>query len=131
MALTLLRGALTVQVLLGLARFLTPYAGLRIPEGIWRIHPLLGVTIAAAALWLFRPRPTVPATPARSGARFVALAPLGLGLAILAGGLAGFWVVLTHMVLGLATIKVIDIAVQQQRTAVPAQTEEEQQWQPL
>jgi len=116
---SLLRAALTVQVLLGLLRFLGPYAGVGIDKRIWVVHPVLGITIAVGAIWLFRRRTDVPATPARTAARFVALAPLLLGLASLAGVASGLVLVLTHMGLGLAAIKVIDIAVEEQRASQP------------
>ena len=115
--LSLLRAALTVQVLLGLVRFLAPYAGVGIDQRIWAVHPVLGMAIAISALWLFRSRTDVPATPARTAARVVALAPLLLGLANLAGVASGLVLVLTHMGLGLAAIKVIDVALEQQRAS--------------
>lgn len=117
--LSLLRAALTIQVLLGLLRFLAPYAGVGIDQRLWVVHPVLGIAIAISAIWLFRRRTDVPATPARTAARFVALAPLLLGLANLAGVASGLVSVLTHMSLGLAAIKVIDIAVEQQRASQP------------
>lgn len=64
----LLRAALTVQVLLGLARFVAPYAGLSV-------------------------------------------------LATLLGIASGLGVVVAHMALGLAAIKVIDVAVEEQRAS--------------
>ena len=115
--LSLLRAALTVQVLLGLLRFLAPYAGGGIDQRIWVVHPVLGIAIAVSAIWLFRGRTDVSATPARTAARFVALAPLLLGLANLAGVASGLVLVLTHMGLGLVAIKVIDVAVEQQRAS--------------
>jgi hypothetical protein len=78
---------------------------------------VLGITIAVSAIWLFRRRTDVPATPTRTAARFVALAPLLLGLANLAGVASGLVSVLTHMGLGLAAIKVIDVAAEQQRAS--------------
>jgi plastocyanin len=113
----LLRAALTVQVLLGLARFLAPYVGMGIDQRIWLVHPVLGIAIASSALWLFRGRTDVPATSARTTARFIALAPLVLGLANMLGLAAGLGLVLLHMALGLAAIKVIDVAVEQQRAS--------------
>lgn len=113
----LLRVALTVQVLLGLARFLAPYVGMGIDQRIWIVHPVLGIAIASSALWLFRGRTDVPATSARTTARFIALAPLVLGLANMLGLAAGLGLVLLHMALGLAAIKVIDVAVEQQRAS--------------
>lgn len=77
--LSLLRAALTVQVLLGFVRALAPFAGVGIAQRIWVVHPVLGITIAVSAIWLFRRRTDVPATPARTAARFVAVAPLLLG----------------------------------------------------
>jgi len=115
--LSLLRAALTVQVLLGLARFLAPYAGLSIGPRIWIVHPVLGVTIALAALWLFRPRSDVPATSVRAAGQFIAFAPLLFGLANLLNLASGVVLVVVHMALGLAAIKVIDMAAEQQRAA--------------
>ncbi len=66
--LSLLRAALTVQVLLGLVRFVAPFTGVGIAQRIWVVHPVLGITIAV-------------------------------------------------MGLGLAAVKVIDVAVEQQRTS--------------
>jgi hypothetical protein len=58
-----LRVALTVQVLLGLVRFLAPYAGVGIDQRIWVVDAMLGITIAVSALWLFPRRPTYPRPP--------------------------------------------------------------------
>ena len=115
--LSLLRAALTIQVLLGFLCFLAPYAGVGIDQRIWVVHPVLGISIAVSAIWLFRRRTDVPATPERTAARFVALAPLLVGLANLAGVASGLVSVLTHTGAGLAAITVIDIAVEQQRAS--------------
>lgn len=60
---SLLRAALTVQVLLGFGRFLAPFAGVEFPHRPWLVHPVLGLGIAAAALWLLRTAPA-PRRPA-------------------------------------------------------------------
>src|SRR5688500_9173076 len=81
----LLQAAMMVQILLGLTRFFAPKLGWALPESVWRIHPLLGITIAAAVLVVLRPRHGTGAGRRRKVARLAPLAPLALGLAIALG----------------------------------------------
>ncbi|HUG85869.1 MAG TPA: hypothetical protein VMM13_15000 [Euzebya sp.] len=100
------------QIVLGLARFLTPFVGWQLPHAIWRLHPVLGVSIAVAVLIVLRPRPGVIPTVRRRIARFAPLAPLALGLAMGLGiGLrSGTAVVALHMVIGVTALGVVDNA---------------------
>jgi hypothetical protein len=116
MALDALRLSLYVQVLLGLARFGLPFAGVAVPEGVWAVHPLLGIAIAATALVVFRPRVGPPARPLAL-ARYAPVAPLLLGAAIMLGWVAGLWVVLAHMVLGFAAVELVQGGIRAVRAA--------------
>ena len=110
-AFRILQAAMMVQILLGLWRFLAPYAGLPVNARLWMIHPLLGITIAASALVLFRPLENSVTHPQWTAARYVALAPLALGLSMRYGLLIGWPAVLTHMALGLTALGLIDSAI--------------------
>lgn len=119
-ALRVLILALYVQVILGLVRFALPYLGLWLDERVWQIHSPNGLAIAIAALVLFRPLPGVPNTRTRVAARFVALLPLLLGLAIGFGLIGGVWVAVAHMVVGFAAVRVMGTAIMQQQHTVAA-----------
>lgn len=102
----LLRIALWVQTLLGLGRF----AGMITAVRLWETHISLGVAITVLALLLLRPRPGAPGDRLRGLARLAPLVPLLLGLGLyfdLVGGLA---VVVVHMLAGLATVGLIEVA---------------------
>jgi hypothetical protein len=97
-----------IQIILGLWRFLAPYTDLPVQPTLWMIHPLLGIGIATAALVIFRPRRGTDHTRLWTTARYVALAPLALGLSMRYGLIAGWPAVVTHMVLGFTALGVID-----------------------
>lgn len=113
-AFRILQAAMMIQILLGLWRFLAPYTGLPFNARLWMIHPLLGITIALVALVLFRPRDDVGANPQWTASRYVALAPLALGLSMRYGLLTGWPAVLTHMALGLTALGLIDSAIKKE-----------------
>jgi len=113
-AFRILQAGMMLQILLGLWRFLVPYAGLPVIRPLWGIHPLLGITIALVALVLFRPRENVGATPQWTASRYVALAPLALGLAMRYGVVTGLIAIVTHMVLGLTALGLIDSAIKKE-----------------
>ena len=100
-----------LQILLGLWRFITPYAGWSVDSRVWQVHPLLGIAIAVAALILFRPRDTVTSSPSWTASRYVALVPLGLGLAMRYGLMTGLAPRLVHMVVGLTALGLMDSAI--------------------
>lgn len=110
----ILQAGMMLQILLGLWRFLAPYAGLPMSGRLWMIHPLLGITIASVALVLFRPRKDVGANPQWTASRYVALAPLALGLAMRYGVVTGLMAIVTHMVLGLTALGLIDSAIKKE-----------------
>ncbi len=101
------------QILLGLIRFFAPKVGWGLPESIWRIHPLLGITIAAVVLVVLRPRHGTAADRRRKIARLAPLAPLALGLAIASGMRLGPLLVPAHMVVGLTALGIVDNALKQ------------------
>lgn len=113
-AFRILQAAMMVQILLGLWRFLAPYTGLPVNARLWMIHPLLGITIAVAALILFRPLENSVAQPQWTAARYVALAPLALGLSMRYGLVTGWPAVLTHMALGLTALGLIDSVIKKE-----------------
>ncbi|MCG0239274.1 MAG: hypothetical protein L6E13_08665 [Firmicutes bacterium] len=103
-----------VQVLLGLGRF----AGLITNPYVWETHVTIGFLLAVLSLFAFRPRPGVPASGLRLAARFFAIAPLALGLAMYQGLVGGKPVTMVHMALGLIAVGLIDAAAAQERRAL-------------
>ena len=101
-----LRVLLYLQVLLGIARF----AGWIHNERLWETHISLGVLIALVALLTLRPRPETPARSLQTAARFAPLLPLATGLAIFSGAAGGRPFTLLHMLLGLATVGLVEAA---------------------
>ncbi len=102
----LLRILLYMQVVLGLTRF----AGWLQNQRLWETHITLGVLITLLALLAFRPRPQAPTTGLAAVARFSPLIPLLTGLAIFSGVAGGPAFTLLHVVLGIATVGVIEAA---------------------
>ena len=110
----ILQAGMMLQIVLGLWRFSAPYTGVSIQPDIWMVHPLLGIAIAIAALVLFRPRRSDGPNPLWTAARYVALAPLTLGLSMRYGVIAGWPAVLAHMVLGLTALGLIDSVIKKE-----------------
>jgi hypothetical protein len=102
------------QIVLGLWRFIARYAGWSVDGRILQIHPWLGIGIAVAALVLFRRRYSVDSDASWTAARYVALAPLGLGLAMRYGIVTGLVAVVVHMVVGLTALGLIDSAIKRE-----------------
>ena len=113
-SLRMLQGAMMLQIVLGLWRFIATYAGWPIPARVWQVHPLLGVAIAVAALILFRPLRREPSDLTWSAARYVALAPLVLGLSMRYGVVTGLAAMLAHMAVGLTALGLIDSAIKRE-----------------
>lgn len=113
-SLRVLQAAMMLQIVLGLWRFIATYAGWPIQARVWNVHPLLGVGIAVAALTLFRQRKGVNSDLTWSAARYVALAPLVLGLSMRYGIVTGLVAMLAHMVVGLTALGVIDSAIKRE-----------------
>lgn len=112
--LRVLQAVMMLQILLGLWRFLATYTDLLVQPVIWVVHPLLGIGIAVAALTIFRPRRGVSPTRLWTAARYLALAPLALGLSMGYGLVRGWPAVGAHMVLGLTALGVIDSVIKQE-----------------
>jgi len=110
----ILQAGMMLQILLGLWRFTAPYTGVAVQPYLWMVHPLLGISIAIAALVLFRPRRTNQSDPVWTAARYVALAPLALGLSMRYGLIAGWPAVVAHMVLGLTALGLIDTVIKKE-----------------
>jgi hypothetical protein len=124
----ILQAGMMLQILLGLWRFTAPYTGVAVLPYVWIVHPLLGISIAITALVLFRPRRTNEPDPLWTAARYVALAPLALGLSMRYGFIAGWPAVLAHMVLGLTALGLIDSVIKKEairRTTGPTDLETE------
>jgi len=122
----ILQAGMMLQILLGLWRFTAPYTGVAVLPYVWIVHPLLGISIAITALVLFRPRRTNEPDPLWTAARYVALAPLALGLSMRYGFIAGWPAVLAHMVLGLTALGLIDSVIKKEaiwRTTGPTDLE--------
>lgn len=110
----ILRLALYLTFSLGIGRFLGFLPG----RGVWELHIVLGVVIAILALIALRPLPARPGDRLRLVARFFPLLPLALGLALLFKLVGGTPVVLIHLVLGIATIGLVEAAAARQRRAL-------------
>jgi hypothetical protein len=119
--LLVLRIALYIQLVLGLIRYVTAYTGWTpgfvLAGPLWDLHPGLGILIAILALIAFRPLTGVPQNGIRTAARFMPLAPLALGLLLLFDVLGGAAIVGIHMLLGVITIALVEMAAARQRRA--------------
>ena len=113
-AFRILQAAMMVQILLGLWRFTIPYIGWSVDGRVWQVHPFLGIGIAVAALVLFRPENSAASSPSWTAARFIALVPLGLGLAMRYGVVHGLAAMLVHMVVGLTALGLIDSSIKKE-----------------
>lgn len=114
-----LRILLYFQFLLGIAHmfpfFIGPVFSLLIVMGL---HLAVAVVITLLAPLALGPVPGVPEIGVRKLARIFPLAPLLLGLAIFFGVVLGpLWVGL-HILLGIATIALVEIAAARQRRAL-------------
>jgi hypothetical protein len=118
MWLRVLRIVLYIQLLLGLVRYFGPLAGFTLNQRIWETHISLGVLIAILALYALRPLPGVLNTGIRLAARFMPLLPLALGLGFLLQIVPTGAFVILHMLLGLATIALVEMASGQERRAL-------------
>lgn len=109
--LLVLRIALYAQLLLGLGR----YTGLITSRQLWDFHLSLGVLIVVLAIIGWRAQSQVKADTMRTLARFAPLVVLLLGLAMMTGALRGAWVTVLHMLLGLVTVGLTDMAYARRR----------------
>jgi len=112
--LIVLRIALYLQVLLGLARFF----GFITNQRVWETHISLGVLIAVLALLALGPHPRVRRDGVRTLARFLPLVTLLVGLAMWQGLVVGTQVVMIHMLLGLVSVGLVERAAAQQKRAL-------------
>jgi hypothetical protein len=117
-----LRLLLYVQLLTGLVRS-SPIAsamiaGVAIAVPMAILHFLFGIVIAILAPLAFGPVAGVPDTTLRRVARLAPLAPLLVGLIIRFGGLVGLGWVVVHIILGITTIALVEIAAARQRRAL-------------
>lgn len=113
-----LRIMLYAQVVLGLIRFDALMRGEASNRIISEAHMTLGIVIAILALIVFSPRPTVPGTTLRMLAAVMPLAPLLVGLGFRFGGIGGPVLVGVHILLGLATVALAEMAAGRQRRAM-------------
>lgn len=109
-----LRIALYIQLLLGVTRF----GGWLTNQRIWETHISLGVLIALFALFALRPHPTLGTDAIRNLARFSPIIPLLTGILILTGTVASVAFVVLHIVLGIATLGLVEMASGRQRRAL-------------
>ena len=109
--LLVLRIALYAQLLLGLGRF----SGLIASRQLWDFHISLGVFIVVVAIAALRTRPPVQANTIRTLVRFAPIVVLLLGVAMMTGALRGTWVTVLHMLLGIITVGLVDMAYGRQR----------------
>jgi hypothetical protein len=112
--LLVLRFLLYIQLVLGLFRYAARY-GLPDLGHIFDVHVLIGVIVAILAIVALRSLPGVPNTGVRIAARFFPLLPLLLGFGFLANVVPTHYFVILHMILGIATIGLVEAASAQQR----------------
>lgn len=103
-----LRVALYIQLAIGLA------ALINVPVGaFWMVHFFLGFIIAAVALIALRPDERLGTDPMRTVARFVPLLALASGY--FGTGMVIVWL---HVLLGIVTIGLVEMAAGRQRRAL-------------
>jgi hypothetical protein len=112
--LSALRILLYIQLLLGLVKYAGPSTGVTLGH-VFDIHVLIGVIIAILAIYALRPLPSVRNSGVRMAARFFPILPLALGLGFLAHAIPEGGFVILHMILGIATIALVEMASAQQR----------------
>src|SRR5579859_1788449 len=114
MQLLVLRVLLYIQLVLGLFRYAQRF-GLPALDHIFDIHVAIGVIVAILAIIALRSLPSVPNTGIRIAARFFPLLPLLLGFGFMANVVPTHYFVILHMILGIATIGLVEAASAQQR----------------
>jgi hypothetical protein len=114
--LLVLRVLLYIQLLLGLFRYAERF-GLPSIGRLFDVHVLIGVIVAILAIIALRSVPGVRNTGIRIAARFFPLLPLLLGFGFQANVVPTHYFVILHMILGIATIGLIEAASAQQRRA--------------
>lgn len=109
----ILRMGLYVQFLLGAGRLLGQVQNQR----LWETHISVGVLVALLALWQLRPIAAPVNARLRSLARWLPLVTLLVGLGMYAGLWGGAAVLTLHVLLGIATVGLVEAAISQQRRA--------------
>ena len=104
--LTLLRLMLYVQLLLGLGRF----GGLIRNDRVWETHITLALLITLVALIALRGQQGSLTPVLQSAARLAPFLPLATGLAIYTGAVASRAFTVLHMLLGVATVGLVEAA---------------------
>lgn len=111
MALIGLRGALYLQLLLGVLLILNVIGG----PGVRTVHISLGILVAVSAIFVLRPLPAAPNNWVRSAARFAPLVAFAISFVLQAFGIYGASVGYIHVALGIATIGIVEAAAAGQR----------------
>ena len=117
MTLSILRILLYVQLLLGLVKYAGARIGLPTLGRVFDVHVLIGLIVAILAIYALRSVPGIRNTGIRIVARFFPLLPLALGIGFLAHVVPVPAFVVLHMVLGIATIGLVEVSTAQQRRA--------------
>ena len=114
--LSALRILLYIQLLLGLVKYAGASVGINLGR-IFDVHVLIGVIIAILAIYALRSVSGVRNSGIRIAARFFPLLPLALGIGFLAHVVSVGSFVILPMILGIATIALVEMASAQQRRA--------------
>lgn len=109
----ILRIGLYIQLLLGAGRLLGQVGNQR----LWETHVSIGVLVALLALWTLRPTEAQVGAGLRRAARWGPLVTLLIGLSMYFGIWSGGFVLTLHVVLGIATVGLVEAAAGQQRRA--------------
>jgi len=111
-----LRICLYVQLLLGIVRFFGPrVSDFVLNQHIWELHRGLAFVIAILAIIALRPKPGVENNGIRITARFFPLLPLLLGLGFMLGIAYSESLVILHMVLGIISLALVEMAAARER----------------
>ncbi|HEY8450173.1 MAG TPA: DUF1516 family protein [Bacillota bacterium] len=106
-----LRIALYIQLLLGIGRF----AGWVNQPRLWETHVSLGALIVVLALIGLRPPRGAAADRLSTLARWLPLLTMAVGLYLYVNARAALWLVIVHMILGVATVGLVDAAIARRR----------------
>lgn len=112
--LVVLRIALYIQFLFGAARML----GWLVNQRVWETHVSIGLLAALIALFVLRPHPRIGTDAIRTLARFAPTVTLAYGLFMYMDVLRGMTVVWIHIILGVITISLVEMAAGRQRRAL-------------
>lgn len=118
-----LRLLMYIQLATGLIRA-APFAGVTVSLSLGVVHLVIGIIAVILAPLALGPVDGIPESTVRRLARMAPLAPLLIGLGLRFGVLLSPWWILVHVLLGIATIALIEMAAARQRRALAVASSE-------